>query len=84
MGLEEVGIHVARTAGRGDAEGRRGASVHDWEYPRKILQAQCGVACNYAWMESVTALSASCRRISLHLRGIDGGGRVDVYEAVVE
>jgi hypothetical protein len=32
----------------------------------------------------VTALSASCRRISLHLRGTDKGGRVDVYEAVVE
>jgi hypothetical protein len=50
----------------------------------KNQQARGDVACKYARRESVTALSASCRRISLHLRGTDKGGRVDVYEAVVE
>lgn len=30
------------------------------------------------------ALSASCRDISLHLRSIEEGGLVDVYEAVVK
>lgn len=76
-------IHVAPTAGRGYAEGRWCSTAHDWQRLRGRLQGRGGVSCTYARMESVTALSASCKSVSWHLHGIDKEGVLMFMRRVV-